>query len=243
MLEPELLSKKLMTKTCRICLEEEDECDKDKTMIAPCHCNGTCKWVHRECLDTWRVSESGLNAFYQCPNCSFHYEFEKELSRKEWYKSMALITVNTLAYTVVYGILLAAFFALNTFGWMMYTGTDEFVEALPSGVFVSLIIIGVVSTIFFICTMTLSEGQVRPTSSRHDRCDNCNVIYCGDCGDPKEELVFIAIMFAVIGLVVLVAISCYAIGEAIKTNRIKYWKGEIVEKMIVKDLSVENVDV
>ena len=42
-------------KCCRICLHEDDPDD----MLAPCHCKGTAKWVHRECLDLWRTNEKG----------------------------------------------------------------------------------------------------------------------------------------------------------------------------------------
>ena len=34
-------------KECRICYLEE--------IISPCLCNGTGKWVHRECLEIWRA--------------------------------------------------------------------------------------------------------------------------------------------------------------------------------------------
>ena len=32
---------------CRICLSSDDH----ETLIAPCPCRGSAKWVHRECLD------------------------------------------------------------------------------------------------------------------------------------------------------------------------------------------------
>ena len=38
---------------CRICLSEEEP----ESLIAPCLCAGTSKWVHRECLDEWRAQE------------------------------------------------------------------------------------------------------------------------------------------------------------------------------------------
>ena len=42
-------------KTCRICFEEDDP--EHTTMIAPCRCKGSSRWVHRECLDEWRTQE------------------------------------------------------------------------------------------------------------------------------------------------------------------------------------------
>ncbi|XP_056167800.1 uncharacterized protein LOC115681745 isoform X2 [Syzygium oleosum] len=37
---------------CRICLENGGE-----DLIAPCHCKGTQKYVHRSCLDNWRATK------------------------------------------------------------------------------------------------------------------------------------------------------------------------------------------
>lgn len=56
---------------CRICLQDDDPDD----MLAPCHCRGTAKWVHRECLDLWRTNERD-RAFGQCTECQFRYLFE-----------------------------------------------------------------------------------------------------------------------------------------------------------------------
>eukprot|EP00536_Pseudo-nitzschia_multiseries_P010762 jgi/Psemu1/26862/gm1.26862_g len=55
-------------KVCRICLEE----DSPETMIAPCRCKGTSRWVHRECLDEWRTNERD-RAFSKCTECRFEY--------------------------------------------------------------------------------------------------------------------------------------------------------------------------
>lgn len=58
-------------KCCRICLQD----DHPETMIAPCRCKGTSKWVHRECLDEWRTNEPD-RAFSQCTECHFKYHLE-----------------------------------------------------------------------------------------------------------------------------------------------------------------------
>lgn len=48
---------------CRICLDSEGE-----DLIAPCHCRGTQKYVHRSCLDNWRSTKEGF-AFAHCTEC------------------------------------------------------------------------------------------------------------------------------------------------------------------------------
>ena len=55
-------------KICRICLED----DEPQTMIAPCKCKGSSKWVHRDCLDEWRLHEKD-RAFSKCTECLFEY--------------------------------------------------------------------------------------------------------------------------------------------------------------------------
>lgn len=47
----------MLVRTCRICLDSEPV----RTLISPCCCSGTCKWVHRDCLEQWRNSESNKN--------------------------------------------------------------------------------------------------------------------------------------------------------------------------------------
>ena len=36
---------------CRICLESSPK----SMLVAPCECTGTCRYVHRECLERWVV--------------------------------------------------------------------------------------------------------------------------------------------------------------------------------------------
>lgn len=55
--------------SCRICLEEADRTD----LIAPCHCRGSSKWVHRACLDQWRTMRED-RAFSKCTECLAPYK-------------------------------------------------------------------------------------------------------------------------------------------------------------------------
>ena len=58
-------------KCCRICLEN----DHPQDMIAPCKCKGSSKWVHRQCLDQWRIIETD-RAFSKCTECLFVYHLQ-----------------------------------------------------------------------------------------------------------------------------------------------------------------------
>ena len=55
--------------TCRFCLDTGSA----DSMIAPCLCAGTSKFVHRCCLDEWRAQEAQPRAFTHCPSCKFQY--------------------------------------------------------------------------------------------------------------------------------------------------------------------------
>ena len=54
--------------SCRICL---DSATRDQ-VIAPCACSGSCKWVHRACLDKWRTTRED-KAFSRCTECLKSY--------------------------------------------------------------------------------------------------------------------------------------------------------------------------
>lgn len=47
-------------KTCRICLQEEDVsigyADSNNPLISPCQCSGSTRYVHRHCLERWRLT-------------------------------------------------------------------------------------------------------------------------------------------------------------------------------------------
>ena len=63
-------------KICRICLEGSDNTEPfhEEHLISPCQCRGTSAWVHRGCLDRWRVTQED-RAFSQCTECAFTYEY------------------------------------------------------------------------------------------------------------------------------------------------------------------------
>ena len=62
---------------CRICLESGG------TLISPCLCNGTSKYVHYECLEHWRESTDNEEARIKCMECNAKYvvvnKYKKEI--------------------------------------------------------------------------------------------------------------------------------------------------------------------
>ena len=95
-------------KICRICLEDDDP----DLMIAPCLCSGSSKWVHRDCLDLWRVQEED-RAFSKCTECLYEYKMQ---ARPHWWKKRmtfcCLVSRDVLFMTFLWQVvlvLLAAF--------------------------------------------------------------------------------------------------------------------------------------
>ncbi|KAJ6317180.1 hypothetical protein OIU76_012849 [Salix suchowensis] len=64
---------------CRICLDIGGE-----DLIAPCHCKGTQKYVHRSCLDNWRSTKEGF-AFAHCTECRAMFILRANVPADRWW--------------------------------------------------------------------------------------------------------------------------------------------------------------
>eukprot|EP00877_Chromochloris_zofingiensis_P003918 jgi/Chrzof1/13527/Cz08g00320.t1 len=65
-------------RTCRICFEQEEESpEPDNPMISPCLCSGSSRYVHRKCLQQWRLTNHRSDAYYQCEVCKFKYQYRR----------------------------------------------------------------------------------------------------------------------------------------------------------------------
>ncbi|KAE7997520.1 hypothetical protein FH972_002149 [Carpinus fangiana] len=64
---------------CRICLDSGGE-----DLIAPCHCKGTQKYVHRSCLDNWRSTKEGF-AFAHCTECRAMFILRANVPPDRWW--------------------------------------------------------------------------------------------------------------------------------------------------------------
>lgn len=64
-------------KLCRICQDG----DQYEDLIAPCECTGTVRWIHRSCLDQWRLESVNRNPHYvtHCELC--HKPFSVMIKR------------------------------------------------------------------------------------------------------------------------------------------------------------------
>lgn len=67
---------------CRICLDSGGE-----DLIAPCHCKGTQKYVHRSCLDNWRSTKEGF-AFAHCTECRAVFVLRANVPPDRWWSRL-----------------------------------------------------------------------------------------------------------------------------------------------------------
>lgn len=57
-------------KMCRVCFCGEEA----GRLFAPCHCRGSMRWVHPECLNEWRATSVNQRSFYRCGRRRCHPE-------------------------------------------------------------------------------------------------------------------------------------------------------------------------
>ena len=90
---------------CRICLEDASL----NELISPCLCDGTSKYVHTECLNTWRNTTS--RAFSQCTECHFNYALRYDFPLEKFKITIPSINdeMGRYVYTLLI-VLLSSFF-------------------------------------------------------------------------------------------------------------------------------------
>ena len=71
----------MIEKECRICFEKNYN---DDLFINPCLCSGTSKWVHKECLNTWRNMNKNKEAYKKCMECKYIYKFDYKYKKEKF---------------------------------------------------------------------------------------------------------------------------------------------------------------
>lgn len=71
----------MIEKECRICFEKSNNND---LFINPCLCSGTSKWVHKECLNTWRIMNKNKEPYKICMECKYIYKFEYKYKKENF---------------------------------------------------------------------------------------------------------------------------------------------------------------
>ena len=63
----------IKTPICRICYDIEKD---NNLLIHPCHCSGSVKYVHEECLKTWLLSTNEDLSNRKCELCNTQFQME-----------------------------------------------------------------------------------------------------------------------------------------------------------------------
>lgn len=101
-------------------------------MIAPCKCRRDGKWVHRACLNHWRVMSPNPSCFIFCDVCRFAYVIRREpaerrakAGRKMFCKSLRPGAAGLFLIQLAMLVLAAMFYPLIWLRLRFTRGADE----------------------------------------------------------------------------------------------------------------------
>jgi hypothetical protein len=103
--------------SCRICLS--DECEPGDELFQPCRCTGTMQYVHKSCLNKWRLNGDNPHSYYECPQCHYQYNLRR-LPLADFVASPAL-SKRIAQFSVILCIWPFACLAQLLFGHLFYT--------------------------------------------------------------------------------------------------------------------------
>lgn len=155
---------------CRICFETKGE------LISPCNCNGSLKYIHRECLQKWRKTLP-INVFnnkrdIQCEICHRFYEFEDSYEKKKY---------NLPEYLIIFLETFLCIILFHSFGFLLGMLITWFGK-LSSMIFINNIniylyqyflgnlIIHMISGILSLFYLNQADTNENPDNINHDLC-------------------------------------------------------------------------
>lgn len=74
---------------CRICFDTFST--RENPLMSPCLCNGTSKYVHKECIQEWRHANLNTTAFTHCRECTYAYNIKPSKKEETFYISVSFI--------------------------------------------------------------------------------------------------------------------------------------------------------
>jgi len=238
----------LCQKTCRICLDTNNQ----KDIISPCLCRGGSEHVHRKCLDNWRSLNKLGRSFSYCDVCQFRFVIvpvinDPKRERKRLLLYYALVFRDIfLILSLWQGILFGLAFLIQ-----LGDKNSQSVRKLFPHYMSSLGVYYLSSLIIFFALLGfigLIATCINSSSNSDDSC-NCTGLQCfcigsqcdrceGDSGGGGGLIVvllIVLIVFAIIGLFVGVFIGLALIQQITKRHTEKLWLRQQTKKYIVKD--------
>lgn len=93
-------------KICRLCRCE----DSEEELIAPCGCDGENKWVHRSCINAYRIFYNDPVAFGKCLICGVDYTFKHVREHSLWWLMTKMIFKLIFQIMTLFVSLIALFY-------------------------------------------------------------------------------------------------------------------------------------
>ena len=243
---------------CRICLEEGGP-----DLIIPCLCRGTAQFVHRSCLDTWRLLNRQQAGFHTCPTCGFTYACtaslpDSELNRRQRVHRLRVLRdvscVLLLAQSWLVGLaalisLLDALTGNHLTGIFPDSAPRWLIAYLFSAIF-SLAFIGLLGEMAALCGWdgSLQQRDQHPVRADFEElCRTCGFTGCDcseggggadDCGPAMIiclVFVLVFVLFAVLGIVYGMWYASQLVGSILGRHVRKGWYRVDVERHPVKD--------
>lgn len=199
--------KESFLKECRICFCTENETENE--LISPCVCNGSLKYVHRECLQKWRktlpVEVFKNKRDIQCEICHMYYEFEDSYDVKQ-YKIIeySVICLETMLYVLLLhtlgflvGMLITWFGHLKSM--ILVTNINIYLYQYLLGNIIVHIITGIISLCFIISQQD-SDSYIETYDSSLICCISCDTNTFSDCSCCIIGIIVFYMFFTIIGI-------------------------------------------
>jgi len=177
-------------------------------LIAPCQCDGSMKWVHRHCLDRWRVDTSNPRNFTHCRHCGVAFQMvlqrpptwdEEELRerrRRFVRRTISNFLITATALQLALCLLAMAIRAVDQREWLVtFFGLPQ-IEGTPPAVMGGLwnavlhhkstYYLAAVILVLFCVGVTGVAVMCRRCCSSRSR--NCSGVDCGS--DPCQSYCF-----------------------------------------------------
>lgn len=238
--------------TCRICLES----DPIDTLISPCLCKGGSQYVHRECLDSWRATDSDGLRFKQCDICKFNFTIDEindneQQEKSRLWKYRLYVTRDVLLSIIMLCIVLLFFTLMiasidNTQQHIVQLFPDKlqqhtYIIYSLCGTLVFLSVLGLIGT----CIACSARNN--PHHHNNDFMPPCyGWLWFTDCScieataaDNSFGLIIgvvLLCLFAILGAIIGVYFSVYATKQILKKHTQKLWLTQETKRYIVRDL-------
>jgi hypothetical protein len=148
---------------CRNCMCGSE---KNQDFIRPCLCTGSLKWVHRQCLDRWRVASMNNESFFKCDECGHYYSFVNNTQSEISWFPYARATFNCILDISMISVLCAFIIIMTSFTIYLVDHRNKYIPALVpyippeftymmSGCLIYLTVSGFITSISMLFTVSV----------------------------------------------------------------------------------------